>query len=114
VHCGALQTGGLEQCVELLDRALTAGTHDEHVHVEDGREWVFLTDDHLDDGDSASRSQRLSAVPQDRDGLVVVPGVQDELQQEQVAGRNGFEEVTAEDPGALRQTVSRDYGSGRS
>src|SRR5262245_58852890 len=89
VHRGACQAGGVEQRVELLDRALLTGARHEHHHIRQCGMWIRLVDDHVDNGDSASWIDRVPAFLKDLDALLVRPVVQDELEQQQVPCRDG-------------------------
>jgi hypothetical protein len=72
--------------------------------------WIRLIDDHVDDGDSAFRSDRVPAFLKDPDALLVRPVVQDELEQQQIPCRDGLEEAPADGAGAVREAVACDFG----
>lgn len=112
MHGGASQAGSVEQRVELLDRALLARARHEHDHIRQCGMWIRLVDDHVDNGDSASMSDRVPAFLKDLDALLVRPVVQDELEQQQIPCRDGLEEAPADSAGAVREAVARDFGFG--
>jgi len=69
----------------------------EHVEIVQRRERVSFPDNQFHHGDAAARCQRSSTVPQNRQTLIVRPVVEDELEQQQTAGRHRFEEVADDD-----------------
>jgi hypothetical protein len=66
----------------------------------------------FEDRDPAARFQRLLALAQNLHAALIVPVMQDELQQIEVSGRNRLEEVAADNLGALGEAVSRDVRLG--
>ena len=81
----ATKPGGLEELVELVDTSFLAARHDEHVHVHQcwqPRPPQFT--DEVVDNDDAPPFQGSTAILQDPDAALVVPVVQDVLEQVQV------------------------------
>src|SRR4029077_17117436 len=91
VHGGASQAGSVEQRVELLDRALLARARHEQGHMRQRGMWIRSVGGRVDNGDSASMSDRVPAFLKDLDALLVRPVVQDELEQQQTPCRDGLE-----------------------
>src|SRR5207302_4775854 len=102
------QIRSVKQRAELLLRSLAAAEQDEHLEVGDLRaiRLVRSRDDRLDQQYLPALRQRLAAVREDADRLLVVPVVHDVLEQICVSRRNEVEEVAPDHLASFCETLA--------
>ena len=108
-HLDPPQSGCGEQGVEFGDVTLPAAGRVVHVHVHQRSETgpAGLSDEEIDDGDTAAIVECCSAVPQDSDRLGVAPVMQGVLEYVEIRWRDRLEEVAA-DGGESCRLVGRE------
>ena len=95
-----------EQCVIFVEGALLAGAGREHVHVHQRSKAGIaeLAENQLNHREPATGEHRFPASAEDLHAVLVVPVVQDELQEVEVSRWNRLEEVTTDHVGAFGET----------